>query len=401
MYAHKIKSSVYIAFVLFVLLLTSLKLEAQSTKYSNPKRHQSFYHPFQSPNLWIYGKAYYGFLASHHVEMNNFRDYFPSFEITLSNATYGLSRWQLNTNYPKFGVSYLFSGLGMQKELGVAHALISHINLPIWRKKNLITYFHLGIGLAYLTNKFDPTDNPKNIIIGSNINAAVNLGIEAHYRLNKYHSMSFGASLIHFSNGSIKTPNFGINIPSVQVGFGRLLNHEDKRLAKRKPRKSSFEKNPNNRIEVAAGLILAPKNTDQEFGKSFIVSNFYIDIFKPFNFTHRIGLGADFSYDETDILAIKKYVSDSVNSNRFDRQYIRVGVNSSYELMMYPVVMSFSPGIFIYRKRISNGMLYAKLSLKYYLNKYFYASLSFRNHGLRADYLGLGIGIRTDLFHWE
>jgi hypothetical protein len=378
----------------------------QEKKYSNPKWSSAYYHPFQSPNLWVYVKSYYGFLSAHHVEMNQYRDYFPCFEITLSNETYGLSQWQQTTNYPKIGISYMYTGLGANEALGQAHAIIPHMNFPIYGNKNFHTYFHMGIGVAYLTNKFDPIDNYENIIIGSHINVAINAMVEAHYKLNKYYSLSFGATLIHFSNGSIKTPNFGINIPSLQAGIGSRITYEDKRLTKRRRQKKDFEPNPNHKITANVGLIMAPKNTDSELGQRFFVYNLYADFFKTFNFNHRYGLGVDLSYDQTDILVMRKSPPEDQDERElleregFNHHFVRVGINASYELDMYPVIMSFSPGVFVYRKRVNDGMIYEKLDLKYFVYKDLYLSLSFRAHSVRADYLGLGVGFNTNLWRY-
>jgi hypothetical protein len=178
-------------------------------------------------NLLLEGRVNYGFMINHHLEMKIFNAHFPSFEINLGKETYGRKRWQAMYGYPIMGVSYWYSQLGNSKFLGSANAVFPYINYPIIRNKRHELNLRVGIGLAYLTKSFDRLENYKYIAIGSHLNAAVNMMAEYRWRFNPRMNAAFGVAFMHFSNGSTKTPNYGMNTPSVNLAFAYRLSKEN------------------------------------------------------------------------------------------------------------------------------------------------------------------------------
>lgn len=112
-------------------------------------------------------------------------------------------------------------------------------------------YCLVGMGLGYLSQKFDALDNPRNVAIGSHYNGTMQLGyhwefshllsVKAKYAKEKM-SVERGASLnsipihhvwklnaelglIHFSNANWRQPNFGVNLPYLSFGIKRALVH--------------------------------------------------------------------------------------------------------------------------------------------------------------------------------
>jgi len=128
-------------------------------------------HKFRGSNLLLEGRVNYGFLANHHLFMKIFNSHFPAFELNLGKETFGEQRWQWMYGYPIIGVSYWYSHLGNSPLLGSSHAVFPYVNYPLVRNLKHEFNFRLGLGLAYLTKKFDRLDNYKYLAIGSHINA--------------------------------------------------------------------------------------------------------------------------------------------------------------------------------------------------------------------------------------
>jgi hypothetical protein len=137
-------------------------------------------HKFRGSNLLLEGRVNYGFLINHHLEMQIFNSHFPSFEINLGKETFGERRWQRMYSYPFVGAGYWYSHLGNSPYLGSAHALFPYVNYPLVRDIKHELNFRFGLGLAYLTKRFDRIDNYKYLAIGSHVNAAVNLPLDWH-----------------------------------------------------------------------------------------------------------------------------------------------------------------------------------------------------------------------------
>ena len=183
-------------------------------------------HRFQAANLLFEPRVNYGFLIAHHVEMEIYNRHFPSFEFSISQASYGKRQWESFYNYPVMGVTYYNAWLGNSRDIGQAHAVFPFISFPLQKNNKHELNFRMGAGLAYLTKKFDRLTNYKYNAIGSHVNAAVNLMVEYRWKPLDYLQLSAGVQLMHFSNGSVKTPNFGLNIPAVTAGDAFRLNKE-------------------------------------------------------------------------------------------------------------------------------------------------------------------------------
>ena len=82
-----------------------------------------------------------------------------------------------------------------------------------------------GVSFHFSENgTLDQEENYKNDVIGSHINAAVQLNFESRYKLSQHLFINFNVGITHFSNGSFRTPNLGINNPSVNGGFTYALH---------------------------------------------------------------------------------------------------------------------------------------------------------------------------------
>jgi hypothetical protein len=254
--------------------------------------------------------------------------------------------------------------------------------------------FRLALGLGYLTKPFDRINNYKNLAIGSHLNAAVNLMFEARYRVNYYLTITTGISLQHFSNGSLKLPNYGLNIPLVNVGvalrpFKANQNIDDRFYAPTDP----FEAIVYKTMEFNIGGLVGYKNMQAVFGKNFTVFHLYENTFFRISKKSKVGFGIDFSYDPSQIKILEKN-GTPVTSNF---SIIRPGINGGYQLVMSRVGFIFNLGCYLAGKEKSNGPLYEKFTFQYNFSKDFFASVMLKVHWGRADYIGWGIGYKFDV----
>ena len=163
-------------------------------------------------NLQVEVRASYGFTICHHPEMKVFQAHYPIYEINIKQVTFGRKSWQSKSNYPSVGLSFLYTGIGEQPEIGRAFALIPHMTFNCLKSQKNQLNFNLGIGLGYLTKTYDRQTNPKNTFIGSHFNAAINISTEYSRMITNRFGMSAFIGFTHFSNGSSRTPNNGINM---------------------------------------------------------------------------------------------------------------------------------------------------------------------------------------------
>lgn len=348
--------------------------------------------------MMVEAKAAYGFLIPHRLEMQIFNAHFPSFELSISKKTDGQSRWEYMYAYPIIGFSYWYSNLGTSPYLGDAHAFFPYINFPITPNKPTRLYLRTGVGLGYLTKAFHRIDNYKNIAIGSNLNAAVNLSLEvrAHIINRLYLTGSLG--LMHFSNGSMKTPNYGLNIPYASAGVVYKLSKENPyKKSKIMPELYPYEFDGKKFFQVQFGGGMGYKNMDAEIGGRYLVYAIFANVMKQVSFKSRLGLSLDASYDGTD----RAYL----NHNSEDKEerflpIVKTGVAGAWELMISRVSLVFNVGGYLSGAYQSEGTIYEKLGIWYYFNDNLFTSLTLKAHYARADYITLGIGYNINIKYY-
>jgi hypothetical protein len=359
--------------------------------------HAQSQHKFRGSNLLLETRANYGFLINHHLEMQIFNSHFPAFELNIGKETFGEYRWQRMYNYPFIGLSYWFSHLGNSPLLGNAHALFPYVNYPLVRKKKHELNFRLGLGLAYLTRRFDRLDNYKYLAIGSHVNAAANLMFEYRWKFSSRMNVAAGLALMHFSNGSTKTPNFGINTPSLSLAFAYRLSKENPYLTKKMlPELYEFEFDGKRTITLDLATTVAYKDMGSEYGRTFMIYNLFGNVMKPVTFKSSFGIGMDFTFDKSDpFIASEKNI---IFKNDF--QKMRIGLNAAYKLSMSKLSYMFNIGFYV-SGAVRPSFSYFKLGLHYDLPHNLFTTLSLRTHFAQADFVGIGIGYKIPLYYYS
>ena len=354
-------------------------------------------HEFRGSNLLLEGRFNYGFLINHHLEMQIFNSHFPSFELNLGKETYGEYKWQRMYSYPIIGVSYWYSGLGKSPYIGTANALFPYVNYPLVRDQKHELNFRVGLGLAYLSKHFDRITNYKYLAIGSHLNAAANLMVEYRWRFHPRMNLAIGLSMMHFSNGSTKTPNYGINIPSANLAFAYRLSKENNYLSRKMlPELYKFEFDGKQSINLEAGATIAYKDMGSEYNRTFMVYNVFGNVMKPVSYKSKVGIGLDFTVDRSDpFFAQRKGLI-----YKYKIQLLRIGVNAAYSLSMSKLSYMFNVGMYA-SGVIRPSILYFKLGLQYEITKQVFATVSLRTHFAQADFVGLGLGYKLPLYYYK
>jgi hypothetical protein len=353
--------------------------------------HAQSRHKFRGANLLLEGRVNYGFMINHHLEMKIFNAHFPAFELNLGKETYGLERWQYLYGFPIIGAAYWYSPLGGSEFVGSAHALFPYVNYPIIRKGKSELNVRVGLGLAYLTKRFDRLENYKYIAIGSHINAAINLMAEYRVRLNPRMNAAFGVALMHFSNGSTKTPNYGINTPSVNVAFAYRLSDPKGYLSRKvMPGLFKFEFPGTKSIDFELGATAAYKDMGSEYGRNFMIYNFFGSVSKQFSFKSSAGLGVDLTHDGSDYY-LARLNNVKVENNR---ELLRLGIGPVYRLSMSKLSYVFGLGFYL-KGLMAPKNTYFKLGLQYQFLPRLGANLTLRTHFGKADFVGLGLVYKT------
>jgi hypothetical protein len=358
--------------------------------------YPQFQHKLFTSNMLVETKFNYGFIYAHHLELEIFNSHLPAFEISVEKETFGKRKWERAYAYPVVGISFWYSGLGKSPYLGSAYALFPFIDFPLYRHKSLFLGFRFGLGVGYLTKKFDRITNYKNLAIGGHFNAAVSLMFDIRYRLSRQFFLTGGISLQHFSNGSLKLPNYGLNVPLVNIGLAYRLARENKMIGDRfyppiEPYSAIVRKIMEFNIVGSIGY----KNMTSVYGENYIVTHFYENTFFRISRKSKVGFGFDFSYDPSQITKLE--MSGAEVTNKY--QIIRAGINAAYQLDMSKLGLIFNLGYYLSGIETSNGPFYEKISFQYCFTKHLLANIMLKVHYGRADYIAWGIGYKFEKYY--
>ena len=373
-----------------VILLSLFIVTPELTVANSPHNlvENTFFKDSLIQNTEIDVRTSYGFYAHHHFEMSSYSAHFPSFDLSIQKQTYGKSSWQSYFNYPTIGVTALYSGLGNIDIIGKAYAIYPFINFPFNKSKTNTFGLRFGVGLGYITEKFDLTSNYHNISIGSNFNAAINIALEYKHYLSNRFKISVFAGLTHFSNGCSNYPNSGINIINAGAGLTYLLTDPHSYIPK-----SEYNDNYLKTIDceyyigISAGIKRIEYNQKENIGVYHI--DFYI--MDRISNLSKIGLGFDLVYDATDNISI----IDDYGYQRFTFiEMLKPGISLAYELMIGDVSFLFNFGYHPYGLDMSFGRWYQKIAMKVDLGNYIYGKITLNTHFGVADFIGFGMGVK-------
>ena len=334
-------------------------------------------------NVAVDFKGNYSYILPHHKYMSFLSEsHFLFYEISCSKKTNGEKYWHQLYNYPTCGATFQYNNFGGSKILGKAYALYPFIQLPIIKQSNFQLAFKFGSGLAFLTKKFDKDINYKNIVISTNINICINLGFEFEQRINNSFSVNEGIHLQHFSNGALKMPNPGINLPSVSMGI------------RFNPAKSSIEKKYNQNIP----------EVDKKYFLSLMTAAGLKEIYYAYNIKYpAFSLSLGFNFQPS----LKRIINLNVDAfysfanyelvNRINNgtnmiSLLRFGMSAGHEFLFGKTNFTFYMGRYLYAKDNSDGNIYNRVGFKRKINKNLFINLSLKSHHFVADYIEWGLG---------
>ncbi len=141
------------------------------------------------------------------------------FELVGFKKTLGEQNWQKPLNFPEIGGSFSYFHFGDNKIFGDAYLIMAIAKFYAFRTKYVNGYVRIGGGFAALTKHYDYLTNPENNIVSSTINMAAQFRIGLEWKASPYSVINTAFTFSHFSNSSIKLPNFGINMAIATVGI--------------------------------------------------------------------------------------------------------------------------------------------------------------------------------------
>lgn len=316
------------------------------------------------------------------------------FGINFQYQTFGKNAWHAHRKFPQAGLEVAFFRLNNHEQLGNAIGFLPNLTLPLAQRKNWNLRTTIGMGIGWLTKHYDPLNNTKNNAIGSHINNYTSVRVFAEKQMTAQWKWRAGASFTHFSNGSSKLPNYGLNVPALILGlnyaptpikpadyiyptespsFRKWGFFAEASIARQEFIAFNGPKYPNYNLALAATFNENADNTSSfgfAYEYNFAVFNFY-KFLEQFD-------------ERTTINTGKRYIVFAGHEFAFGK----IGLGAQFGVYVGPY------------KYLVPRVFYNKLNAQYYFTPFGkkglkpFLALHMKAHLIDAEYISIGMGIR-------
>jgi Lipid A 3-O-deacylase (PagL) len=295
---------------------------------------------------------------------------------TLLIHTKGQKSWQNDYKKPSFGIGFHHSGLSNDQIMGKANYLDAHIELPFIHTASFSFYWKYSLGIAYISKAFDQKNNPKNIAIGSAINASSNTGIGIRKQFKSF-EISSSFELNHYSNGATVLPNLGTNYIMLKFGVSKRIV----------PKISNqILSNDYTKSWRFSGILMG--STKQYFptgGRNYPIIGLISMATRQFG--KRAGI--EFTFD---IIANNASFAYKTELKKKQKDVIQLGLYCGYVLPVDKLHFMLGFGYYVRDKIEPIGKVYTRFGLRYYVNDTWILNFAVKSNWGRADYIEYGIG---------
>lgn len=295
-------------------------------------------------------------------------------------------------NYSIYGVGITHYQMNSDT-IGNPIALYGYYESPIFvNKEKSKVGFNLTAGIAFHFNHFDIVYNPKNDVIGAKLNVYFNLGLWNAIKINERLDLLSSIDFTHFSNGTTKTPNKGLNLYGGNLGLRYNFQFLEKKETFKRGKeniKKYMPLKPYYEFDILAAIggktIINPTYD----APVYLCSTISMDFNRRYTWVRKYGIGADVFFDYS-------LVNDYPNET--DIPYSRftfIGIHGNQEYVVGDIALILQLGTYLWKGMKAKGDFYIRAGLRYDLNKHLFLNLSLKSaNGMKADYIELGMGYR-------
>lgn len=296
--------------------------------------------------------------------------------------------WLLNekwvSRYKKLnaGAALLYVNHGAYQTLGETFGLSPYVELGFYNKPKFEINGIFTMGLVWHNRPFDKIDNIANLALGNSFSALLQGSLEAKYLLTEQVNLRVGLGLIHYSNGSYRMPNFGLNMPVLSLGVG-IMPFPNQIKAKEK---------------LFYSDTLKPYWSLSWLGNTGVVENFPTNgpLF-PY-YSTGLFLGRRLSYKSMLNFGLEYMLNTSLSDLPWKEEALaeappeRFGLYMGHELFFGAVSFSAGTGVYIYKPLNVHLPVYQRVGLRYWIGEELFLAGNVKLHGFSAEVIELGFG---------
>ncbi|MEY4659507.1 MAG: hypothetical protein RJB36_1273 [Bacteroidota bacterium] len=352
-----------------------------------------FTQSFAQSGFEVRGKV--GFLAAHHAGMAHMpKQLAVATELTYFKRLTDNYIWQKSYRQPLVGSTLFIGSVGNNEILGRYVGVYGFAELPVIKYKKYRMDWKFSTGIGYTNKPYDPVSNPKNVAIGSHLNALMCFALKQTFGFRNS-AITLSMDMTHFSNGAFKVPNLGINLPYLSLGYQHYIIGIKKKATRdyeviKKDAVYQIKPRPMKNFltyqqwQLSLNGIFTAKETMPIGGKKYPVYAGSISLRRYGSYKS----GLEVNLDVLSKQALLNY-EPMVEKSQLD--ILQLGLSASYILPLDRFNFVYGAGVYIRDKYRADGPLYIRLGCRYYVTKNISAVFGLKTHYAKADYLEFGL----------
>lgn len=334
---------------------------------------------------------------------NQVIDRMYNFTFRIGKDTDGSKSWHNLYNGLHYGLGLFHGIFNYSKNLGNPYAIYGYVGFNFLKMEKLQLRSEMAIGFSGIWDCYSET-NRMNVAVSTPIESYIHANIHGLYFFNDYFQMNLGASFIHFSNGTMKRPNKGLNILSPEIGLVY------------RPTGLNFSKDSSPIVFAPHWQTLASlyygqkgmytfywrKNADNTYTPDtargvYPIFGLQLRHQRALTLSHNLGLGMDLTYNESLGKSDTAYYSiRGLKDTLSFHQRMTFSVFLTYEYNIHNFSIFLDPSFYIYaHKEGYFPTFHQRIGMRYQFPKGMYVQVSLRAKDFSiADYIEWGIGYR-------
>ena len=318
-----------------------------------------------------------GFLFLHRQGLEHLsEDASNGVQVDFSWQTLGKEPWHQAYNYPDVGLSLIYLDFGNPR-LGNGIGLYPFYRLNFLSNPKYQWNLQMGGGLGFITEKWTRDNNYKNVMVSSNWNVCIGIQTEFAWEVSERFQLKTGASFIHFSNGSTRIPNLGINIPTVSLGVEYAFQPINTGYKKSEPWNI-----PNNELVLTLSGFFKTVEALGEFYEAGTARIEYGTFTK--NQKNRF-------HGSLDIMRNGGLRREFKDESPKGYELWQLGVFAGYSIVFGKGEILMGIGSYVYAAKSPEGLIYNRAGYRYRWNDKWMANIVLKTHFFKADYFEFGI----------
>lgn len=323
-----------------------------------------------------------GFLAAHRGTMGHLaKDRIFAGELSFSRRMRSKC-WSHEYRNPYVGATLYGSNLGNKAILGYGYGVYGFIEFPWTRSEKHVFTCKVGAGLGVVTKIFDQETNPKNVATSTHMNALICLGLQGRWYMKDGHALLYGMDMTHFSNGSSRVPNLGLNMPYLTLGYEFRIKKQEREIQQM----AQFQRLPFIKGWTFSTVgIVSMKEIFPTEGKKYPVFALSGIAFKQFKPKVGVEMALDIISKQS-IFGYRKYIEKS------QWKILQVGAFLGYSIPLDRFRFVIGMGVYLKDRYDQDNELYHRVGMRYQFDNGLLLNLVLKTHWAKADYVEYGIG---------